>query len=214
MFWSAVVAPAAVLLCSRPRSVAGGGRVMTAHAARPLLGDRAARARGVPVARAPPSAAPTATATDAGAPLLARRRRGRSRVVELEDGAAQRSPPPVQRRRAGSTRTGRRWRGDAVDRPVRRARDASAGHDGRPDAGRSRDYRLGPDATRLRVIDRGRTAPCSALELGERNPAWTGLYARADRRAGGRARRRRAAVGARQAPRRGADTASSLDNER
>lgn len=42
-----------------------------------------------------------------------------------------------------------------------------------------RDYRLGPDATRLRVIDRD-DRPVLALEIGGRNPAWTGLYARRD----------------------------------
>src|SRR5262249_39759234 len=39
------------------------------------------------------------------------------------------------------------------------------------------DYGLGPDDTRLRLL--GPTgAPLLALEVGERNPAWTGLYAR------------------------------------
>lgn len=42
-----------------------------------------------------------------------------------------------------------------------------------------RDYRLGPDATRLRVIDRA-DHPVLDLEIGGRNPAWTGLYARRD----------------------------------
>jgi hypothetical protein len=42
-----------------------------------------------------------------------------------------------------------------------------------------RDYRLGPDATRLRVIDRADHLVLG-LEIGGRNPAWTGLYARRD----------------------------------
>ncbi|HLK12574.1 MAG TPA: DUF4340 domain-containing protein [Candidatus Binatia bacterium] len=40
------------------------------------------------------------------------------------------------------------------------------------------DYGLGPDAPRLTLTGAGGTV-LLALEVGERNPAWTGLYARA-----------------------------------
>jgi hypothetical protein len=42
-----------------------------------------------------------------------------------------------------------------------------------------RDYHLGPDAVRLRITDRT-DRPVLDLEIGGRNPAWTGLYARRD----------------------------------
>ena len=38
------------------------------------------------------------------------------------------------------------------------------------------DYGLGPDTPRLRVMAAGKEL--LSLEIGERNPAWTGLYAR------------------------------------
>lgn len=46
-----------------------------------------------------------------------------------------------------------------------------------PDPSEPADYGLGPDATRLRLAGAdGRSI--LGLEVGERNPAWTGLYAR------------------------------------
>jgi hypothetical protein len=78
-----------------------------------------------------------------------------------------------------SDATGRRWPSnvpaDLLDvlttlRPI-------AMVDSSPDDIRA--YRLGPDAVRLRVVDRT-DRPVLDLEVGGRNPAWTGLYARRD----------------------------------
>jgi hypothetical protein len=72
---------------------------------------------------------------------------------------------------------GRRWRDDVVSGLVDTLVDLRPVMVVERDAERLAEYGLGSDAARLRLVGReGKTA--LALELGQRNPAWTGLYAR------------------------------------
>jgi hypothetical protein len=113
------------------------------------------------------------------APLLAIPPAAVARVKLEEEG---RRVTAVRRDGAWLDERGRRWREDAVAslvdtlgalRPV-----MVVAHDPAEPA----EYGLGPTAPRLEVAgDDGQ--PVLTLELGARNPAWTGLYAR---HAGGR----------------------------
>jgi hypothetical protein len=117
------------------------------------------------------AAAPTGAAA---APLLAVPPTDVARV-ELAEG--ERRLTAIRGEHGWTDGAGRAWSGGAVSdlvdalgtlRPV-----ATFG----PDAGAPADYGLGPGARRLELTGSdGR--PLLALELGERNPAWTGLYAR------------------------------------
>jgi hypothetical protein len=73
--------------------------------------------------------------------------------------------------------SGRPWGGDAVRDVVDELGALRPVMVVDPDPSNPADYGLGPDAVHLRVLGAdGRSL--LALELGERNPAWTGLYAR------------------------------------
>jgi hypothetical protein len=108
------------------------------------------------------------------APLLAAPPTAVARV-ELEEGAHR----LVAVRRVGgwTDLDGRRWGGEAVWDLLESLGSLRPVMTVDPDPDEPADYGFGADATRLRLLARdGR--PLLALEVGERNPAWTGLYAR------------------------------------
>jgi hypothetical protein len=123
--------------------------------------ERGARVR-------PPPPAP------AGPPLLAATP-AELAGVELEEAGVQ-----LRAERHGDTWTdgqGRPWRGDAVTSLLGTLATLRPVMVIDPHPANPADYGLGPPAARLRVIGRD-GQPLLALELGERNPAWTALYAR------------------------------------
>jgi len=73
--------------------------------------------------------------------------------------------------------SGRAWRPGAVTDLVATLGDLRPIMVVDQDPAQPADYGLGPDDTRLRLFGPD-GKPLLALEVGERNPAWTGLYAR------------------------------------
>jgi len=71
---------------------------------------------------------------------------------------------------------GHAWRGDVVGDLIDTLGTLSPIMVVDADPAEPSDYGLGPDTPRLRVIAAGKEL--LSLEIGERNPAWTGLYAR------------------------------------
>ena len=72
---------------------------------------------------------------------------------------------------------GRPWRGDAVGDLLDTLGTLSPIMVVDPDPAEPSDYGLEPDTPRLRVMA-AKGKELLSLEIGERNPAWTGLYAR------------------------------------
>ncbi|TMA31401.1 MAG: DUF4340 domain-containing protein [Deltaproteobacteria bacterium] len=71
---------------------------------------------------------------------------------------------------------GHAWRGDVVGDLIDTLGTLSPIMVVDADPAEPSDYGLGPDTPRLRVMAAGKEL--LSLEIGERNPAWTGLYAR------------------------------------
>lgn len=108
------------------------------------------------------------------APLLAAPARDVGQVVLDENGHRLMA---LRRDGGWSDAEGHPWSGDAVSDLVDTLSGLRPLMVVDPDPAEPADYGLGPDAPRLGVSTRdGR--PLLALEVGERNPAWTGLYAR------------------------------------
>src|SRR5262249_56495047 len=77
----------------------------------------------------------------------------------------------------GGDAEGGRWRGDVVADLVDSLGTIGPVMTVDPAPADPADYGFGPDAVRIRLLAQdGR--PLLALDVGERNPAWTGLYAR------------------------------------
>ena len=108
------------------------------------------------------------------APLLAVPPAGVARV-ELEDGAQR--LVAVRREGGWSDPAGRPWDGEAVADLLESLGSLRPLMTVDPDPAEPADYGFGPDTARIRLLARdGR--PLLVLDVGERNPAWTGLYAR------------------------------------
>ena len=95
--------------------------------------------------------------------------------VELAEGAHRLTA--IRGEHGWTDAAGRTWSGDAVSDLVAGLQTLRPVATVDPDPAAPADYGLGPGARRLELAG-GDGRPLLALELGERNPAWTGLYAR------------------------------------
>lgn len=95
--------------------------------------------------------------------------------VEVEDGGVR--LVAIRRDSGWSDAEGRPWRGDVVADLLESLGTIRPVMTVDPDPADPADYGFGPDAVRIRLLAAdGRSL--LALDVGERNPAWTGLYAR------------------------------------
>jgi hypothetical protein len=122
-------------------------------------------------------ATPVASAPEE-APLLAVPA-ARVARVELAEGETRR----VAVRRAGgwTDESGQAWQGEAVADLLETLGTLAPVMVVDPEPEDPGDYGLGPEATHLRLVA-GDGQTLLDLEVGERNPAWTGVYARLGQR--------------------------------
>jgi hypothetical protein len=117
----------------------------------------------------------TAAPADAGPPPLLAVAPAEVARVELEEHGTRLTA--VRDGEGWADPRGRRWRASAVSDLVDTLGSLRPVMVVDPEPAKPGDYGLGPAARRLELSGRdGR--PVLALELGERNPAWTGIYAR------------------------------------
>jgi hypothetical protein len=100
-----------------------------------------------------------------------------ARVTRLELQAEDRSVIAVRGPNGWTDANGQPWATDAVSDAIDALASLRPVMVVDPEPENPADYGLGPGAVHLRLLDAaGRSL--LALELGERNPAWTGVYAR------------------------------------
>ena len=100
-----------------------------------------------------------------------------TQVARLELEAEDRTVSAVRAAHGWTDANGRPWSGDAVGDVVEELGSLRPVMVVDPEPSNPADYGLGAGAVHLRLLGAdGRSL--TALELGERNPAWTGLYAR------------------------------------